>query len=110
MAYRVDLSRNAAADLDALYIFLADRAPSQGIAWFNGLERAILALRQMPRRYRIAAERLDPEQPCESFIMVGSPHVYRVFFTIERRAKVVTVLHIRHGARQRPTPSDLRDD
>ena len=110
MAYRVDLSRNAAADLDALYIFLAERAPSQGIAWFNSLERAILALGQMPRRYRIAAESLDPDQPVRVLHYGRSPHVYRVFFTIDERAKVVTVLHIRHGARQRPTPGDLRDD
>jgi plasmid stabilization system protein ParE len=110
MAYRVDLSRNAAADLDALYLWLTERAPSRGIAWFNDLERAILALAQMPRRYRIAAESLDKDQPVRVLHYGRSPHVYRVFFTIDGRVKVVTVLHIRHGARKRPTPSDLSDD
>ena len=72
MAYRVDLSRNAAADLGELYIWLAERAPTQGIAWFNGLERAILALEQMPRRIGSRLRASIRTNPCESFTTVGA--------------------------------------
>jgi len=44
MAYRVELAKDAEAELEELYLWLVDRAPSQGPAWFNGLERAILSL------------------------------------------------------------------
>ena len=35
------------------------------------------------------------------------PHVYRVFFTVDRNASVVRVVHVRRGARRRPTADEL---
>jgi plasmid stabilization system protein ParE len=61
MAYRVELAKNAEAELEELYLWVVERAPSQGAAWFNGLERAILSLEQLPKRCRIAPEGFDPE-------------------------------------------------
>lgn len=46
MVYRVDLARNAEAELEQLYLWVVERAPQQGSSWFNGLERAILTLDQ----------------------------------------------------------------
>jgi plasmid stabilization system protein ParE len=43
MAYRVELTKNAEAELEELYLWVIERAPTQGAAWFNGLERAILS-------------------------------------------------------------------
>ena len=40
MAYRVEITRRAEADLEELYLWVVDRAPQQGARWFNGLERA----------------------------------------------------------------------
>ena len=110
MAYRVELAKNAEAELEELFLWVVERAPRQGAAWFNRLERAVLALEQLPRRYRIAPESFDPNQPVRVLNYGRSPHVYRVFFTIDERAKLVRVLHIRRGTRQRPTPDDLKED
>ena len=110
MAYRVELAKNAEAELEELYHWVAERAPSQGAAWFNGLERAILSLEQLPKRCRIAPESFDPDQPVRVFNYGRSLHVYRVFFTIDETAKVVRVVHIRRGARQRPAPAELRGE
>jgi len=110
MAYRVELAKNAEAELEELYLWVVERAPSQGAAWFNGLERAILSLEQLPKRCRIAPESFDPDQPVRVFNYGRSPHVYRVFFTIDETAKVVRVVHIRRGARQRPAPGELKGE
>jgi plasmid stabilization system protein ParE len=110
MAYRVELAKTAEAELEELYLWVVDRAPSRGAAWFNGLERAILSLEQLPKRCRIAPESFDPQQPVRVFNSGRSPHVYRVFFTIEETAKVVRVVHIRRGARPRPAPSELKGE
>jgi plasmid stabilization system protein ParE len=110
MAYRVELAKTAEAELQELYLWVADRAPGQGAAWFNGLERAILSLEQLPKRCRIAPESLDPEQPVRVFNYGRSPHVYRVFFTIDETARFVRVIHIRRGARQRPAPGELKGE
>jgi hypothetical protein len=39
MAYRVELAKSAEGQLEELYLWVVERAPSQGAAWFNGLER-----------------------------------------------------------------------
>jgi len=44
MPYRVEIARNAEADLEELYLWAVARAPQQGAKWFNGLERAVLSL------------------------------------------------------------------
>ena len=74
MAFRVELAKSTEADLEALYLWVVDRAPHQGAAWFNGLERAILSLDRSPARCPIAPESVDPE-------------------------RAVHVLHVRRGAR-----------
>jgi len=108
MAYRVELTRNAEADLEELYVWVTERAPTQGDAWFNGLEQAILALDRLPRQGRLAPESFDPDLPVRVINYGRRPHVYRVFFTIDEDAEVVHILHIRRGARGRPAPDDLK--
>ncbi len=110
MAYRVELAKSAEVQLEELYLWVVERAPSQGAAWFNGLEHAILSLDQHPRRCRIAPESFDRDQPIRVLNYGRSPHVYRVFFTVDETAKVVRVVHIRRGARQGPAPGDLKGD
>ena|SRR5206468_5350256 len=97
MAYRVELAKTAEAELEELYRWLVERAPSQGGVWFNGLEQAILSLERLPKRCRIASESFDRDQAVRALNYGRSPHVYRVFFTIDESATVVRVLHIRRG-------------
>jgi len=52
MVYRVDLARNAEAELEQLYLWVVERAPQEGANWFNGLERATLTLDQHPAGVR----------------------------------------------------------
>ena len=110
MAYRVEITKSAETQLEELYLWLVERAPSQGAAWFNGLEQAILSLDQFPKRCRIAPESFDSDHPVRVLDYGRSPYVYRVFFTIDERANVVRVVHIRRGARQRPAPGELKGE
>jgi toxin ParE1/3/4 len=109
MPYRVEIARAAEADLEELYLWVVERAPKQGAAWFNGLERAILSLDHLPDRCSVAPETIDPDQPVRVLRYGRRPHVYRIFFTIDDGARVVRVVHVRRGARQRPTPEELSD-
>jgi plasmid stabilization system protein ParE len=107
MAYRVELARNAEAELEELYIWVIEQAPTQGAAWFNGLERAILSLERFPRRCRIASESFDQEHPIRVLNYGRSPHVYRIFFTIDEGAELVNLVHVRRGTRKRASPGEL---
>lgn len=107
MAYRVEAAKSAETQLEALYLRVSERAPRQGAAWFNGLEQAILSLDQHPKRCGIAPESFDPDHPVRVLYYGRAPHVYRVFFAIDEAARIVRVLHVRYGARQRATPGEI---
>ena len=99
MAFRVELAKSAAADLEALYLWVVGRAPHQGAAWFTGLEHAILSLDQHPERCPLAPESADPKRPVRVLHYGRARHVYRVLFWIDGANRVVYVLHVRRGAR-----------
>ena len=110
MSYRVEIARNAEADLEELYLWVVARAPQQGAKWFNGLEQAVLSLDRHPKRCPVAPESIDPDHPVRVLSYGRKPRVYRIFFTVNVEARLVRVVHVRRGARRRPTPDQLSGD
>jgi toxin ParE1/3/4 len=110
MAYRVEIARNAEAELEELYLWVVARAPGQGAKWFNGLERAVVSLDQQPKRCPVAPESIDPDRPVRVLSYGRKPHVYRIFFTIDDDAEVVRVVHVRRSARRPATPEELKGE
>ena len=110
MAYRVEITRRAEADLEELYLWVVERAPLQGARWYNGLERAVLSLNQHPKRCPVAPESVDADHPVRVLTYGRKPHTYRIYFTVDDDDSLVRVLHVRRGARQRPIAEDLGDD
>lgn len=106
MAFRVEVARRAKFDLEALYLWVVERAPQQGARWFNGLERAILSLDQHPKRCPVAPESFDPDHPVRALTYGRKPHAYRIFFTVDDDAESVRVVHVRRGARRPPVPDE----
>jgi plasmid stabilization system protein ParE len=110
MAYRAEIARKAEAELEELYLWVVERAPHQGVKWFNGLERAVLSLDQHPKRCPVTSESFDPNQPVRVLSYGRKPHVYRVFFTVDDTARLVRVVHVRGGARKPPLPDELKGE
>src|SRR5262245_33004038 len=108
MAYRVEIARNAEAELEELYLWVVARAPQQSAKWFNGLEQAVLSLAQHPKRCPVASESVDPEHRVRGLSYGRKPHLYRIFFTVNDDARLVRVVHVRRGARRRPSADDLK--
>ena len=86
------------------------RALHQGAKWFNGLERAVLSLDELPKRCPAAPESFDPGLPVRVLSYGRKPHAYRIFFTVDDKAQVVHVVHIRRGARRPATPEKLKGE
>ena len=107
MRFRVEIAKNAETELEQLYLWVKERAPHRGPAWFNGLEQAILSLDRHPDRCPIAPDSLDPAYPVRVLHYGRRPHVYRVLFTVDHETRAVRVVHLRHGARQSPRPDEL---
>jgi toxin ParE1/3/4 len=97
MKYRVELLPRARRDLRRLYQRIGADDSLQAAAWFNGLEAAVLSLDEHPARGAPI-----PESRALRHLLYGTkPHIYRIIYTIEEQTRVVSVLHVRHGARDR---------
>ncbi len=95
MAYRVDLTGRAARNLERIYQTIDAQNTTQAAAWFNGLEKTILSLDKHPARGSPVAE----DDRLRQVLYGRRRHRYRIIYTIDERTEIVTVLHIRHGAR-----------
>lgn len=96
MTYRVELTDRAARDLRHLYQIINAEFSIQAHAWFNRLEQAILSLNENPARCPVISENAT----LRHLLFGRRRNVYRVIFSIDEGAYVVTVLHIRHSARR----------
>jgi plasmid stabilization system protein ParE len=104
MAFRVELSERAQADIAAIYDWLgSQQAGEAGERWFVALRRAISSLSNLPARCPIAPENRDSRVEIRQLLYGRTPHIYRVLFTVE--GDIVQVLHIRHGRRRPARPA-----
>ena len=94
MAYAVEISLRAERDLLYAAIDAADSRAAR--KWYLGLRDAILSLNENPNRCP-----RTPENPRLRHLLYGhKPYVYRVIYRVEEKHARVTVLHVRHGARE----------
>jgi toxin ParE1/3/4 len=97
MQYRVSLTARAVQDLDNIFQFIQAEQSGQAATWFNGLHEAVQSLASLPHRAPVT-----PENPTLRHLLYGSkPNVYRVIYSTDDTKKTVTILTIRHGARNR---------
>lgn len=103
MAFLVEITPRAKADLDAILIWLAEeQAGETGLRWFCRLREAIDSLSEFPRRCSLAPEDRAVSFEVRHLLFGARPHVYRILFTIQDQT--VTVLSVRHGRRLPSTP------
>ncbi len=95
MAYLVRLTERALRDMEAIYEFIEADESERAFAWFRELAETIYCLERFPERGTAVAERGKLRQ----LLFGEKPNTYRVIFSVDKRKRVVNVLHIRHGAR-----------
>ena len=101
MAFHVEILPRARRDLRNIYAYINAESSRKAHAWFNGLEAAIASLDEHPARGTVI-----PENDRLRHLLYGTkPHVSRIIYAIDARRRVVSVVHIRHGARDRLTPA-----
>jgi toxin ParE1/3/4 len=106
MAYRVDLTERAARDLRGIYLTINAEDAAQARVWFNGLEQAVLSLDENPARGAPTSE----DAGLRHLLYGRRRHRYRIIYAVDEASRVVTVLHIRHGARDAFMPGEPDDD
>ena len=103
MAYGVEITKTAEADLESLYAWVIAQAPHQGASWFNGLETAIRSLNRQPHRCPVAPESANANHSIRVLHVGRRRNVYRVFFAVDDRRRIVRVLHRRPPGLERAT-------
>lgn len=97
MQYLVRLTNRALRDLEDVYQSIEADASARAFAWFNGLTEAVYSLEELPDRGSVI-----PENKKLRHLHFGNkPHVYRIIYAVDKRNRIVNVLHIRHSARDR---------
>lgn len=100
MVFRVELTDRAARDLRLIYQTVHAEDAAQARGWFNGLELLILSLDELPDRGAIIAE----DKNLRQLLYGRRRHIWRIIYRINKASLVVSVLHIRHGARDAFAP------
>jgi plasmid stabilization system protein ParE len=99
MAFRVELSDRAQADISAIYDWLrSQQVGESGEQWFVALREAVASLSTFPSRCPVAPESRDSPVEVRQLLYGRRSNVYRILFAID--GDVVQVLHVRHGRRQ----------
>ena len=95
--YRVIVQPPARRDMEAAFLWIAERNPAAAIRWLAGLEAAIQSLATVPERSSLAPESEVFNEQIRQLIYGRRTGRYRVLFTV--MGGRVRVLHVRHGAR-----------
>jgi plasmid stabilization system protein ParE len=98
MAFRVKSTAAAKQDARNILAWLrSQQAGEAGLRWFQGMQKAIASLSELPTRCSLAPENKVFPFEVRQLLYGSSHHRYRILFTIE--GDTVIVLHIRHGRR-----------
>jgi toxin ParE1/3/4 len=101
--YIVNITSRAERDLEHLYNEIDAAGSDAARRWYAGLKKQILSLEKLPNRCPVT-----PEKKTVRHLLYGRKHrVYRVIYRVVEKRKVVEVLHIRHGAREKFQATDL---
>jgi plasmid stabilization system protein ParE len=81
--------------MEAIFEYLYADASAAALAWFGKLAGATTSLSTPPLR-----NPAPPEDSTLRQLHFGTrPHVYRIIYDVDTAARTVSILHVRHGAR-----------
>ena len=102
MTYLVRTMPRAERDMQAIFSYIQAMSSTRASRWFRGLEEAIQRLSQLPQRHPTTTE-----DPTLRHLLYGNkPHVYRIIYSIDLSKKIVSVIHVRHSARDAFEPDE----
>ena len=70
MAYQVEISPSAIADIENIYLWLRDEFPTKADEWYNNLVETILSLEKSPNRCSLALESKDFDRELRQLIFL----------------------------------------
>ena len=94
--YRIRMTLRAAADLQGIFDYIEQDSPQNAARMITRLLDAIDSLEILPHRYKAVSAPEDLGEEVRS--MPVRP--YRIRYHVNESTQAVTILSVRHGARQ----------
>ena len=107
MAFQVEITPIAEAQIEQAYRWYRERNPELADRWFRGLMNAIATLQEKPQRCALAVEHEIFPEEVRQLLYGKANNVYRVLFTI--RDTTVYALYVRHSSQALLTLDDIED-
>jgi len=101
MAYLVKTLPRAERDLEEIFEYIQAETSAAANAWFGRLAQAIESLAKSPMQNPVTLE--DPG--LRQMLFGTKPHICRIIYAVDSSKKIVSILHVRHGARDAFSPS-----
>ncbi|MBP0000921.1 MAG: type II toxin-antitoxin system RelE/ParE family toxin [Cyanobacteria bacterium SID2] len=102
MAYRIDISPTALADVEQIFLWIAQDSRERAYAWVRGCYEIMLTLEKFPLRCSLAPEGEYLE--IEVRQLLYKKH-FRILFTVsdatEQQDGTVRIHRVRHSSQQR---------
>jgi len=95
--YRVIISPKALSELESILDYIALDSPANAVKVIDHLLEEIASLETFPGRY---AE-VETDDPDAAHIRLMPSPPFRIFYQLLKEQKVVRVMAVEHGARQR---------
>ena len=98
MQYKINLSRSAQADINAIADYIADNLQERQTALqlIRGIRTAIASLQKMPERYPVVRDAFLASMGIRMFPV----NRYLVFYTVDHANTTVNVLNVKYGRRE----------
>lgn len=96
--YRVIITPRAEGDLEGIHRYIAQDSPDNATGMITRILDAFEPLKLFP--HRTVAERRRPGLRHPVRTLPVPPYI--IYFRVLDEDRVVRILHVRHGARQRP--------
>jgi plasmid stabilization system protein ParE len=110
MGFRVEVSPEAPANLDAIARHIRERGSFESAErWFNGIINAIRSLSELPRRCALAEESEDLQTEVRLLLHGKRNRRYKIYFAIRHEFQTVSVFHVRHWAMKPAEADELGD-
>lgn len=101
MVFRVELAPRAYSDLDSIAEYIVRRGSYESArTWFNGIMEAIASLREMPYRCPVVEESRALDREVRMLLHGRRNRAYNAYYLVNEIKGVVSVVHVRHWARQ----------
>jgi len=103
MAYTIELSPRAFADIDAIVEHIQADSPQNATHWRRKLFEKIETLQTFPRGCSLAPE----DEHCPFEVRQTILGRYRILFTVRDDNSLVYILTVRHGSRRFMPPDEV---